>query len=72
MARRVQMQRIIPNQRQPLADVGTPQVFQINAKRLPVGELRVVLPLAGEVGIDLDHMPDVADQDERRPAMIDG
>ena len=54
---------------EPLAHLLLAQVFEIDAKALPVGELRVVLPLAGEVGIDLDAVADVADEDEGRPAV---
>ena len=57
---------------QTLADLLVPQVFEVDAEALAVGKLRVVLPLPGKVGIDLDAMADVADQDERRPAMTRG
>ena len=36
------------------------QVFEVDAKGLPVGELGVVLALEGEVGIELDAVTDVA------------
>jgi hypothetical protein len=65
------MHRIGPDTSQPLPDLRAAQVLQIDAERLAIGELGVVLPLAGEVGIGLDDVADVADQDERRPAMID-
>jgi len=47
------------------------QVLQHDAVARPVGELRIGLPAAGEVGIDLDAIADVGDEQERRPAMID-
>ena len=71
-ARRVQVLGVGPDAREPLADFRAAEVFQIDAERLAVGELRVVFPLAGEVGIGLDHMADVADQDEGRPAVVVG
>ena len=37
---------------------------------VPVRELGVVLPLTGEVGVDLDHVADIDDQDEGRPAVL--
>jgi hypothetical protein len=71
LPRRVQLHRIGPDARQPIANVLPPQILHVDTKGLTIGELRVVLPLAGEVGIDLDHVAHVAHQDERRPAMRD-
>jgi hypothetical protein len=45
-----------------------PELFEINAKTVPVGKLGVVLSLAGEVGINLEAMADIADNQEWRPA----
>jgi hypothetical protein len=44
------------------------QLVKINAKSLAVGILRVVFALAGEIGINLKAMADVADDQKRRPA----
>jgi hypothetical protein len=57
--RRVQAHRVGPDARQPFADVRAAQVLQIDTEGLPVGELSVVLSLAGEVGIGLDHVPHI-------------
>ena len=45
------------------------QVFKVDAKGLAVRELGVVLSLSGKIGVDLDAMADIADEDEGRPAM---
>ena len=46
--------------------------MKVDAEALTIGELRVVLALAGEVGKDLDHVADIADQDKGRPAIACG
>jgi hypothetical protein len=68
-AGRIERLRVEPDRLEPVAHIGLSQVFQIDAKALAVGKLRVVFSLPGEVGIDLDAMADVTDQDERRPAV---
>lgn len=67
--RRVQRYWIEPDFAQAFAGFLIAQVFKINAEGLAVWELSVVLSLSREVGIDLDAMSDVADEDERRPAV---
>lgn len=48
------------------------QVIQRDAVAVTVGELGVALPLAREVGVDLDHVADIDDQQEGRPAIRAG
>lgn len=60
---------IEPYRLEAVAHLWFAQVFEINTKALAVGKLGVVLPLPGEIGIDLDAVADVADEDERRPTM---
>ncbi len=67
----VQAKRIGPDSDQAVPDFWPAQVFEVDTEGLAVGKLGVVLPLPGKVGIDLQHMADVADQDERWPPMID-
>ncbi len=63
---------VVPDRAQALADVLVAQIVEIDAEAVAVRELRVVLALAGEVGIDLDAVADVADEHERRPAVDAG
>ncbi len=46
------------------------QVVEINAEAVAVGEVAVVTPSAGEVGIDVEAEADVTDKDERRCGFI--
>src|SRR6185312_1097282 len=70
LPRGVELVRVRPDQPQPLADFLIAQLFEIDAVALAVGELAVVASLAGEVGIDFEGVPDVADDDERRPLVV--
>ena len=65
---RIEFVRIEPNQAKTFANFFLPKLFEINAKTLPVGKLRVVFSLAGEVGINLEAMANVANDEEWRPA----
>ena len=67
---RVERLRIGPNGTQLPARVGPPQVGEIEAEAFAIGELRVVLAGAGEVGIEVEAEADVADDQERRPALL--
>src|SRR5262245_24024858 len=69
MAGRIERERVGPHQPQPVANAFIAQILEIDAEALAVGELGVVLPLAGEVGIELQAMADIAGEDERRPAV---
>lgn len=61
--------RIEPDRLQAVAHLGLAQIFEVDSKALAIGELRVIFALPGKVGIDLDTVTDVADDDERRPAV---
>jgi hypothetical protein len=65
---RVEFVRIEPDEPQALADFRVAKLFEIDAKPLPVWKLRVIFSLAREVGVDLEAMADIADDQERRPA----
>ncbi len=64
--------RVEPYQAKALADVFLTEFFQINAKALPVWKLSVVLSLASEVGISLEAMANVANNQEGGPAFRNG
>jgi hypothetical protein len=66
---RVKRLRIEPDRLEAVANLRFAQIFKIDTEALPVGKLRVVFSLASEVGIDLDAVADIADEDEGRPAM---
>jgi hypothetical protein len=68
----VEFLRVEPYQAQPLANLLLPEFFEINTKPLPVGKLGVIFPLAGEVGINLKTMADIANNEERGPALGHG
>jgi len=67
--RRIERFRMEPDFPESLANVVDAKVFEVNSKRLAVRELGVVLALPGRIRVDLDAMPDIADEDERRPAV---
>ena len=67
--RGVELVRIEPDQAKPFADFLVAKVFQENAIALPIRELGVVLPLSAEVGVNLEAMADVADDQKWRPAL---
>ena len=60
-AGRIERLRIEPDRLEAVAHFRLAQIFKIDAKALAIGKLRVVLSLAGEVGIDLDAVTDIAD-----------
>ncbi len=70
--RRIERSRIEPDFAKAFANLLVAEVFKIDAEGLSVRELSVVLSLPGKIRIDLDAMADVADEDERRPAMRGG
>lgn len=65
---RVELVRIEPDRAQPLADVVGAQILEKDPKVLPVGKLRIIFSLAGEIGIELEAMADVANDQEGWPA----
>ena len=67
---RIERVRVAPDRTQPVADGLVAQACQRDGIALAVRELGVVLPLAGKVGIDLDHVAHIDDQDEGRPAVL--
>src|SRR3546814_7358266 len=56
----------VPDRRQAVAHVLVPQVVEHDPIARTVGKLSVRLSRAGEVGIDLDAVADVRDEQERR------
>jgi len=61
-----------PDGAQTVAHTLVAQVLKHDPVARPVGELGVCLSGTGEIGIDLDAIADVGDEQKRRPAMIDG
>ena len=59
-----------PDRAQAVSDGPVAQTFQRDGIAAPIRELGVVLPLAGEVSVDLDHVTDIDDEDEGRPAVL--
>jgi hypothetical protein len=49
-----------------------PQIIEHDAEQGLIGDLGIGLSGAGEIGIDLNAITDVGNQQERRPAVIDG
>ena len=67
-ARRVERLRVEPELAQALADRLAVQVGQPDAVRARVGERRVGGAAAAGLGVELDHVADIDDDEERRPA----
>ena len=67
-ARRIERLRVEPELAQARADRLAVHVGQRDAVRVRVGERRVGGAAAAELGVQLDHMIDIADQEEWRPA----
>src|SRR5262245_39269510 len=61
--------RIEPVVLRPVAHSRFTKILKVDAKALTVGKLCVIFTMASEVGIKLDAMAHIADQDERRPTM---
>ena len=68
--RRVEAGGVVPDRVQARLHAGVGQILQGDVAALGVGEGAVVAALAGEVGVDIDAAPDIADQDERRAVMV--
>jgi hypothetical protein len=71
-ARRVQRHRVSPQQGQALAHRGVGQVLQADAVAAWVRKGGVGAARSGELGIQLDDMPDIDHHHEGRPALIGG
>jgi hypothetical protein len=71
-ARRVERQRVAPQHLQALADAGLGEVGEFDAMRARVGERGVGGAGACEVGVQLDDVADIDDDQERRPALVGG
>ncbi len=67
----VERVRIDPDAAESVTDGRVAELIERDAKPAPIGELRVVFALPGEIGIGFDDVADIADQDERRPTVID-
>ena len=70
LARRVQRQGFGPDGLQPLDDLRVAQILQPDPEALAVGEVGVRPAAARKVGIDLEHIADVADDDEGRGGVV--
>ena len=66
-ASRVERLRVEPELAQALADRLAVQVGQRDAVRARVGERRVGGAAAAELGVELDHVADIDDDEKRRP-----
>ena len=71
-AGRVQGLRLCPDGFEPLDDPVVAQILQADAKALAVGKVGVGAAAAGKVGVNLQHIADVADDDEGRGWMVGG
>lgn len=67
---RVERVRVSPDQAQAVASLFIPQVVHGDAAAVAIWVLRVALALAGEIGVNLDHMTHVHNQQKRGPAII--
>jgi hypothetical protein len=72
LAGRVEGVRLGPDAPEALLYFRLRQVGQVYAEAFAVRELRVVLPGAAEVGVDVEAEADVADDDKGRPAFLGG
>ena len=68
--RRVEGMRLLPDALQMRADVVLAQIVHVDAKPVAVGEMAIGAPGAGEVGVKLQAVADIADNDEGRRRMI--
>jgi len=71
VARRVERGRIGPDADEALAHGRVPQVVEVDPEASAVRELVVDLPVAAEVGVDLEAVADVADDEKRRRIVAD-
>ena len=68
--RRVEGMRLLPDALQMRADVVLAQIVHVDPKPVAVGEMAIGAPGSGEVGVKLQAVADVADNDEGRRRMI--
>ena len=71
-ARGVERQRIGPREAEGLAHVGVAQFGEQDAVALRIGERDVGAAGAGELGVELDAVADIDDDEERRAAFAGG
>nr|WP_293846939.1 hypothetical protein [Sphingopyxis sp.] len=69
--RRVEAERVGPDRAKAGADIFTPQIVERDAEAGSIGELGVLLTRAAEIGIDIDAVADIGDEQEGRPTVID-
>jgi hypothetical protein len=69
---RVQRLGVGPDALQPLDHIGIAKVLQTDAEAFAVGEVGIGAARPGEIGIDLEHIADVADDDEGRGRVVSG
>src|SRR5260370_40940650 len=63
---RIERGRVRPNPTQSIVNDRLAEILQKYAKRLPIGELAVDFAVSPKIGVDLEAMPHIADDDERR------
>jgi hypothetical protein len=68
----VELVWLVPDEAQAFDHLGLVQIFEVDAVAVAVGKVGVVLALTREVGKHLDTVTDVADEQERRPAIRRG
>jgi hypothetical protein len=66
----VERMRIQPDFPQAVADFGPVKVRQVDAVRDGIGEALVLAAGAGELGVEVDGVADVANDQERRAALL--
>ncbi len=71
-ARGVERQRVEPQGFEACAEVFVGKIGQADAVRARVGERRIGGAGAGEIGVQLDDVADVDDEQKRRPAFVGG
>ena len=68
---RVEAVRIGPDGFQPRLNFRIAQIVHADAEALRIGELGVVLPLPRKIGVELDDVTDIDEDDEGRIAVFD-
>lgn len=66
----VERHGVLPDRAEAFADLFIAEVFEVDAEAVAVRELGVALPLAQEIGIDLDEVPDIHDEEGGGPAVL--
>ena len=71
-ARGIERERIEPREAQQVADGGIGEAFERDAVTAGIGERHVSAAGAGELGINLDGVADVDDEEQRRTSLAGG